>query len=90
MLKTLIAVFTVVLLSQTLQAQDTAVVAPVSENGENFDLYGVAQLFKDSEDLEAFEKAINDPANEVNNLDLIEDGDVDYVRVVSILKGTAE
>jgi hypothetical protein len=66
-----------------------AVVAPVSETGEDFDLYGVAQLFKDSDDLEAFEKAINDPENEVNNLDLNEDGEVDYVRVVEYSEGNS-
>jgi hypothetical protein len=89
MLKTIMMVFSTLLLMQTANAQDMAVVAPVSETGENFDLYGVAQLFKDSEDLEAFEKAINDPSNEVNNLDLNEDGEVDYVRAVEHSEGNS-
>lgn len=45
------------------------------------DLYAAAELFKDSENLEKFEQALNDHENGVNNLDLNEDGAVDFVRV---------
>ena len=38
----------------------------------------VAELFKDSKDLEAFEKALNDSEVGINNLDLDEDGEVDF------------
>lgn len=50
--------------------------------GDNFDLYGALDLFKQSESTEAFEKAINDKDNGINNLDLNADGKVDYVKVV--------
>lgn len=50
--------------------------------GDNFDLQGVLELFKNSESLEAFEKALNTESNEVNNLDVDEDGNVDYVKVI--------
>lgn len=50
--------------------------------GDNLDLAGVLELFKTSTSLEAFEKAINDPDKNVNNLDLNGDNDVDYIRVV--------
>lgn len=50
--------------------------------GDNFDLQGVLELFKNSESLEAFEKAINSETNEINNLDVDEDGQVDYVKVI--------
>jgi hypothetical protein len=50
--------------------------------GDNLDLYGVLELFKDAESIEAFEKALNSSDNEVNNLDLNEDNDVDYIRVI--------
>ncbi|MCA6362832.1 MAG: hypothetical protein IM638_07315 [Bacteroidetes bacterium] len=50
--------------------------------GDNFDLYGVLELFKKAESISAFEEAINKQSNEVNNLDLDEDGNVDYVQVV--------
>jgi len=50
--------------------------------GDNLDLQGVLELFKNSESLEAFEKAINTESNEVNNLDVDEDGQVDYIKVI--------
>ena len=61
---------------------EITVVAPTTEAGEDLDLYAIAELFKESESVEEFEKAINDPENEVNNLDLNEDGEVDYITVV--------
>jgi hypothetical protein len=73
----------VCLCSQT----DVTVVAPATEAGEDLDLYGVLELFKEAEDLEALEKALNDPKSEVNNLDLNEDGEVDYIRVVEHVEG---
>jgi hypothetical protein len=39
-------------------------------------------LFRDSENLEAFEKALNDPETGINNLDLDGNGEVDFIRVV--------
>lgn len=50
--------------------------------GDNLDLNGVLELFKDSEDIEDFEKKLNTESNGVNNLDLDDDGEVDYIRVV--------
>lgn len=50
--------------------------------GDNFDLQGVLELFKNSESLEAFEKSLNTESNEINNLDLDEDGNVDYIKVI--------
>lgn len=50
--------------------------------GDNFDLQGVLDLFKNSESIEAFEKSLNTESNEVNNLDVDEDGNVDYVKVI--------
>ena len=62
-----------------LNAQDTD---STGLPGDNFDLQGVLELFKNSESLEAFEKAINTESNQVNNLDVDEDGQVDYVKVI--------
>ncbi len=62
--------------------QDVTIVAPTSEAAEGLDLHAVAELFKDAKDLEAFEKALNDPAIGVNNLDLDNNGEVDFIRVV--------
>ncbi|CAN5342813.1 hypothetical protein BH09BAC5_BH09BAC5_13810 [soil metagenome] len=57
--------------------------------GDNLDLYGVMDLFKQSSTLEEFEKKLNDPANEVNNLDLNNDNNVDYIRVIDQKDGDA-
>jgi len=61
---------------------DVTIVAPTSEAAEGLDLHAVSELFKDSENLEEFEKALNDPDTGVNNLDLDDDGNVDFIRVV--------
>lgn len=49
--------------------------------GDNLDLYAVLDLFKDAESIEAFEKELNNPDNKINNLDLDEDDQVDYISV---------
>lgn len=68
-------------------AQDKVTVT--SEASEGLDLIAVGQLFKDSENLEAFEKALNDPQVGINNLDLDDNGEVDFIRVVEeVAEGT--
>jgi hypothetical protein len=62
--------------------EDVKVNASSSEAAEGLDLQAVGELFKESENLEAFEKALNDPEGGVNNLDLDENGEVDFVRVI--------
>lgn len=57
--------------------------------GDNFDLYGALELFKNSENSEAFEKAINLENNKINNLDLNSDGKVDYIKVIDYQKDNA-
>ena len=57
--------------------------------GDNLDLYGVLELFKKSENPEAFEKALNSEDNGVNNLDLNGDGEIDYIRVTDQSEGDA-
>jgi hypothetical protein len=58
--------------------------------GENFNLEGALDLFKNSNSLEEFEKKLNSENNDVNNLDLNEDGETDYIRVVSHKDGNAQ
>jgi hypothetical protein len=55
--------------------------------GDQFNLQAALELFKNSNSPEAFEKAINTEDNHVNNLDLNEDGEIDYVRVESKMDG---
>ena len=51
--------------------------------GDNFSLEGALNLFKQASSPEDFEKMLNTESNHVNNLDLNEDGDIDYIRVIS-------
>lgn len=62
--------------------ENVTIVAPTSEAAEGLDLKAVSELFKDTKDLETFEKALNDPEVGINNLDLDGDDNVDYIRVV--------
>jgi len=64
------------------QDEEVSIVSPVSEAAEGLDLKAVSELFKDSENLEEFEKALNNPETGVNNLDLDDNGEVDFIRVV--------
>ena len=52
-----------------------------SNNVAGFDVNKLAQLVKTSTDPQTLEKAINNPANGINNLDLDKDGNIDYVKV---------
>lgn len=60
----------------------------VAENfaADGLDLRAVGALLKDAKDAESFEKLINDQATGVNNLDLNEDGKVDYISVTEFGK----
>jgi hypothetical protein len=73
--------------SLTFAQDDETTITPLTEAGENLDLQAVMELFMDSETVEDFEKAINDSTNEINNLDLDETGEVDYIRVVEYVDG---
>lgn len=55
--------------------------------GDNFSLEGALDVFKNSESMEAFEEALNKENNHVNNLDLNDDGDIDYIRVEDNMEG---
>jgi hypothetical protein len=49
--------------------------------GDNFSLEGALALFKKSNSLEEFEQLLNEENNNVNNLDLNNDGTIDYIVV---------
>lgn len=51
--------------------------------GDNFDLQGALAMFQKASSPEDFEKLLNTEDNNVNNLDINEDGEIDYVKVVS-------
>ncbi|NOT37933.1 MAG: hypothetical protein HOP11_11195 [Saprospiraceae bacterium] len=57
--------------------------------GDQVNLHGILELFQKSSSPEEFEKNINDESNKVNNLDLNNDGEVDYIKVIGSQKEDA-
>ena len=55
--------------------------------GDNLNLFAVMKLFQQSKTLEEFEKNLNDPENNINNLDLNGDNLVDYIKVFDDVDG---
>lgn len=55
--------------------------------GDHFSLEGALELFKKAASPEAFEQLLNDKQSNVNNLDLNEDGETDYIRVIDNMEG---
>lgn len=65
------------------QAQSqTTVYAKNSDISDNLDLRAVASMFGDSDNLQDFERRLNDPKYQISNLDLNGDDQVDYLRVI--------
>ncbi|WP_430399188.1 hypothetical protein [Flavobacterium sp.] len=81
-MKKLITVMLVVFGISTNYAQENN-----EQLGDNFSLEGALEMFKKSKSLEEFEKLINLEDSNVNNLDLNEDGEIDYINVESIKDG---
>lgn len=70
-----------------LFAQDITTVTALNDDiSNNLDLEAVASVFGDSKDLEDFEKRLNDPKTQISNLDLNEDNNVDYLRVIETVE----
>ena len=59
--------------------QNNVTIQPNVTSG--FDVNKLAQLVKTSTNPQVLEKAINDPNNHINNLDLDKDGNIDYLKV---------
>jgi hypothetical protein len=75
-------------LTNAILAQDrTTVNATNSEISDNLDLRAVASLFGDAQNLEDFERRLNDPKLQISNLDLNNDNQVDYLRVIESVEG---
>lgn len=55
--------------------------------GDNFSLEAALELFKSAASPEAFEKSLNSENSNINNLDLNEDGEIDYIRVIDNMQG---
>lgn len=63
-------------------AQNYQVRATSYDISDNLDLEAVSYIFGESRNLQDFEERLNDPRNQISNLDLNHDGYVDYLRVV--------
>jgi hypothetical protein len=50
--------------------------------GNDLDLFAVLETFKNSTSIQTFEEKINSKDEIINNLDLNEDGQVDYIKVI--------
>ena len=86
--KILILSFVTLLFVNSIHSQTrTTVNASNSEISDNLDLKAVASIFGDSENLEDFEKRLNDPKLKISNLDLNDDRQVDYLRVIESVEG---
>ena len=55
--------------------------------GDNLNLFAVMKLFQESQTLEIFERNLNNEDTHINNLDLDQDGRIDYIRVVDHADG---
>jgi hypothetical protein len=80
-LASLIVVF--LLITTLCKAQEKITVeAKSTDISNNLDLKAVSTAFGESSNLEEFEKKLNDYNSQISNLDLNNDGQVDYLRVV--------
>ena len=55
--------------------------------GDNLNLYAVLDVFQKSKTLEEFERALNSQSSKINNLDLNNDNQIDYISVISYNQG---
>jgi hypothetical protein len=81
-----LALITTVFSTQIQGQNRTIVNAQNSEISDNLDLRVVASIFGDSRNLQDFEKKLNDPKLQISNLDLNNDGQVDYLRVIETVE----
>ncbi len=85
----MIPLFLLILLSITsvfAQSSSTRIIANNTEISDNLDLRAVASIFGDSNTLQDFERRLNDPKLQISNLDLNNDNQVDYLRVIETIQ----
>ena len=74
--------------TQLVARSSSVIYAQNYQIDQDLDLNAVASLFGDSRDLYDFEKRLNDPYYQISNLDLNDDGHVDYLRVIETVDGS--
>ena len=80
-----ISLITILLLisGNFLFSQNTVTVTATDYDiSDNLNLEAVATLFSESKNIQQFEQRLNEPRYKISNLDLNNDGYVDYIRVV--------
>lgn len=80
-----LAFLTIGFSSCAVQSQ-TTVYAKNSDISDNLDLRAVASIFGESANLQDFERRLNDPKYQISNLDLNNDDQVDYLRVIETVE----
>jgi hypothetical protein len=88
-MKKITFVFTIILFFFQISLSGQETTDSTGMLGDNFSLQGALELFKQSDSPEDFEKKLNQEDTYVNNLDLNEDGEIDYIRVVDNMDGDA-
>ena len=78
----LLTLFVYLAITTATKAQNESGVDSTGLPGDNFSLQGALEMFQKASSPEDFEKLLNAQDNHVNNLDLNEDGDIDYIRVI--------
>lgn len=84
-MKTKVAALLVAIMMTTTQCMAQRQITVEAQNNDisnNLDLKAVATAFGESKNLEDFERRINDYDSGISNLDLNNDGQVDYLRVI--------
>jgi len=84
-MKTKFASLLVVIILSTISCmaqKRITVEVPTDDISKNLDLKAVATAFGESKNLEEFEQRLNDNDNKISNLDLNNDGEIDYLRVI--------
>lgn len=85
--KVLLLALLIPVFSLQIQAQRrSSVQATSSEISDNLDLRAVASIFGEARDLQDFERQLNDPDLQISNLDLNNDNQVDYLRVIETVE----
>jgi hypothetical protein len=81
---TAISLLVVILLATTNCVAQNKITVEAQNNdiSNNLDLKAVASIFGESKDLQDFEMKLNDYDSQISNLDLNNDGEVDYLRVI--------
>ncbi|CAA9196811.1 YML083C domain-containing protein [Flavobacterium collinsii] len=82
-----LAVLTTYLFSLSLFSQTDNEPVALGLPGDNLNLYAVLDVFQKSKTLEEFERVLNEQDSKVNNLDLNNDGEIDYIEIESQKKG---